>query len=283
MNQIQIVDTATVTTNLGFGTAALMGRLGEKESLRLLARAYDEGIRYFDTAPSYGYGEAEALVGRFARTKRDIAIGTKFGLLAGGRSSPLVRFVVNVARPVARAMPKVRSRAGALARDRMPALSNFNLDVAKSSLVSSLRKLRRDCIDVFLLHECRVADLMGTDLLTFLSDAVRRGDIRTFGLGTDPDTIAYAATLAPEFCRVLQFENNVANRNIERIDLHGARRTLITHSPFGGVGNTLSGTPAQNLRFALRSNHGGIVLFSTTNEARVSANVCVAGESGADA
>ena len=50
--------------------------------LRLLETAYAHGIRHFDTAPLYGQGEAESLLGQFSRGKRDsITITTKFGLI----------------------------------------------------------------------------------------------------------------------------------------------------------------------------------------------------------
>jgi aryl-alcohol dehydrogenase-like predicted oxidoreductase len=265
------------TTALGFGSAALLGRIGDKESRRLLERAYDEGIRYFDTAPAYGYGRAEALIGAFAARKSDVAIATKFGLSFQGRSSPLLKYAANVARPILRNMPNVRGRVGSLARSKTPAVSNFTVDAARESLDASLRKLRRDCIDVFLLHECRKADLANAELLEFLNDAVRRGLIRAFGIGTDPETVAYAANEAPGFDRVLQFANNAASRNLERLNVAREDRTIVTHTPFGGVGK-VAADPSESLRYALRSNRRGIVLFSTTREERISANVRVAND-----
>lgn len=65
---------------LGFGTSQLMGRVGRKQSLRLMEVAFDAGIRHFDTAPLYGLGAAEAMVGEFARKRRaEITITSKFG------------------------------------------------------------------------------------------------------------------------------------------------------------------------------------------------------------
>ena len=55
---------------LGFGTSQLMGRIGRRQSLRLMEVAFAAGIRHFDTAPLYGLGAAEAMVGKFAANKR---------------------------------------------------------------------------------------------------------------------------------------------------------------------------------------------------------------------
>jgi aryl-alcohol dehydrogenase-like predicted oxidoreductase len=69
-------------SRLGFGTSGIMGAaLTTSRRLRLLETAYAHGIRHFDTAPLYGQGEAESLLGQFSRGKRDsITITTKFGL-----------------------------------------------------------------------------------------------------------------------------------------------------------------------------------------------------------
>ena len=61
-------------TGLALGTVGLGMKYGfclsatydetsrRNESLKIIRKAYDEGIRFFDTAPTYG--EAETLIGR---------------------------------------------------------------------------------------------------------------------------------------------------------------------------------------------------------------------------
>jgi len=58
--------------------------------LRLLEAAWDSGIRHFDTAPLYGQGEAELLLGRFLRNRRDtVSLTSKFGLLPASHPWPM--------------------------------------------------------------------------------------------------------------------------------------------------------------------------------------------------
>ena len=57
-------------SRLGYGTTSLMAVQGSEERLALLECAYDSGILHFDTAPYYGYGEAERVMGKFLRGKR---------------------------------------------------------------------------------------------------------------------------------------------------------------------------------------------------------------------
>ena len=73
-------------TGLGFGTAPLGNlyrAISEDEAQAILARAWEAGIRYFDTAPLYGLGLSETRLNHFLRDKpRDAyVLSTKVGRL----------------------------------------------------------------------------------------------------------------------------------------------------------------------------------------------------------
>lgn len=73
-------------TKLGFGMAPLGGLYApvtDDEAAVTLAHAWDLGIRYYDAAPLYGYGQAERRLGRMlARHPRDqFVVSTKVGRL----------------------------------------------------------------------------------------------------------------------------------------------------------------------------------------------------------
>ena len=74
-----------MNVSLGFGTWGLggdaYGTISENDALRLLETAYDLGIRFFDTSPSYGDGRAEGILGAFQKQHSDIQIFTKVGML----------------------------------------------------------------------------------------------------------------------------------------------------------------------------------------------------------
>src|ERR1700693_2773414 len=50
------------TSVLGFGCGSVLGRVGRGASLRAMHIAWDAGIPLFDTARSYGSGDAEAVL-----------------------------------------------------------------------------------------------------------------------------------------------------------------------------------------------------------------------------
>ena len=71
-------------SELGIGTAPIGGWpkiIEEEKALETLETAWGNGVRYFDTAPMYGYGMAEERLGKFLKTKdRDtFVISTKVG------------------------------------------------------------------------------------------------------------------------------------------------------------------------------------------------------------
>ena len=73
-----------VVTRMGLGGAPLGDHfevIDEGQAQRVLQAAWDAGIRYFDTAPFYGYGKSEHRVGHFLRQqpRREYTISTKVG------------------------------------------------------------------------------------------------------------------------------------------------------------------------------------------------------------
>ncbi len=82
-------------TRIGIGTAPIgsipdwriyWGPQDEGESIRTIEAALDLGINWIDTAPFYGWGRAERIVGKALQGKRDkVYIFTKCGTLQDGQ------------------------------------------------------------------------------------------------------------------------------------------------------------------------------------------------------
>lgn len=273
LRNITIYGTDIQTTALGFGTSSLMGKLNKTESLRLLEVAYDNGIRHFDTAPPYGYGEAEAVLGAFLRTHPDATVATKFGLYWPKGPSLLFTRGKQLVRPLLRAFPALRTQARHLVHTGVAPSSRFDADTAAASLATSLRRLHREHIDIFELHECRIPDLTNDRLLDFLLRAQARGDIRSFGIATDIATIKYSAASARSYASVLQFANNMHEPHLRETPSLAVERTCITHSLFGGIQNSPRPSVISALSYAQAHNPNGIVLFSSQNIRHIVDNV----------
>src|SRR5271165_1089688 len=78
--------TGVSVSEIGLGTAPLgdlFDKVDDDEAAELVAAAWDGGVRYFDTSPWYGKGQAEHRVGRalYRRPRDELAISSKIGRL----------------------------------------------------------------------------------------------------------------------------------------------------------------------------------------------------------
>jgi aryl-alcohol dehydrogenase-like predicted oxidoreductase len=293
MRKVALPGTDLVPSRLAFGSALLMGRLGRRESVRLLEVAHETGITHFDTARSYGYGEAESAVGTFlARHRDDVTVTTKLGMAPprGGRGLRLAKAVARVA---TRRAPGLRRLAGRRAQ-QLGQAGRFDPREARASLETSLHELRTETVDILLLHECRPADLETEGLLQFLEEAVREGKVRWFGIGTDGESTRAILSRRPEFAHVVQVAHNVVDPTLER--LPGlAGRAVITHSAVRPALEPLLDAARRQrwsealgvdcaspdvvgrllLAYALESNRDGVVLFASASEERIRSNAAL--------
>ena len=170
-------------TEIGMGTAPL-GNLyravSDEEADAVLAGAWDGGVRYYDTAPLYGFGLAEARLNRFLRDKpRDeYVLSTKVGRL--------LRAVPPAERDGVGKWFDVPSRRE---------VYDYGHDGVRRSVEDSLERLGVDRIDVLFAHDldrpnhgtgldARLEELMagGYGALVSLRE---QGVIRAFGAGVN--------------------------------------------------------------------------------------------------
>ena len=84
--RVSLGRTSLGVTRLGFGGAEIGGLyqpVEEAEAVALVRHAWDLGLRYFDTAPLYGYGNSERRLGRAldGRHRDAYVLSTKVGRL----------------------------------------------------------------------------------------------------------------------------------------------------------------------------------------------------------
>src|SRR5580693_9395326 len=84
---MQISGTNFVSSRIALGTWAIGGWMwggtDEKESIRTIHAAFDQGINLIDTAPIYGQGRSEEIVGEALRQhgrRQNILVATKVGI-----------------------------------------------------------------------------------------------------------------------------------------------------------------------------------------------------------
>ena len=306
MQTIPLADTNRQTTRLGFGCGSIMGATNRRDSLKLLETAYEAGIRHFDVAPMYGYGEAETCLGEFLERHRgQITVTTKYGI-APPKKSAIIKLGRSITGPIVRKIPGLkRSLAHAAnAAIRNPERPSFTAAQAKASLDRSLLALRTGHIDLWLLHEATARDLRDDTLLSLLEAEVKKGTIGAFGIGSSAEKIPALLAEHPAYCRTLQYEWSILDSPISdtpastsapfRIHhgaltrnfrgLHGA---LIKNKSLCQSWSASTNTDLSNaetlahlmLKTSLIMNPDSIILFSSKNPAHIHANVHTAANS----
>ena len=127
-------------TRLGLGGTTfgnMYSALDDQEGLDVIDASYMAGVRYFDTAPLYGYGMSETKMGPgLARYNRDeIAISSKVGYVLKERQEgdDYVDLFVDA--------PKLTS------------YFDYSRDAVLRSIEGSLKRLKTDRLDIVLIHD----------------------------------------------------------------------------------------------------------------------------------
>ncbi len=137
MNKRKVGRTGIEVDVLGVGGAPLGGNFADltrSDAAGLLQTALDAGLSYFDTAPFYGFGRSERVVGDMLRGRRYV-ISTKVGrlLLPGPVDDPMHYGMV----------------------DPLPfhPVYDYSYDGVMRSFEDSLQRLGLDRIDLLLVHD----------------------------------------------------------------------------------------------------------------------------------
>ncbi|MHC2277823.1 D-threo-aldose 1-dehydrogenase [Bradyrhizobium diazoefficiens] len=179
-------------TSIGLGSAPLGGLftpVSDADAQATLERGWSAGIRFYDTAPLYGFGLAERRLGAFLRQQpRDsYVISTKVGRL-------------------------LRSGDGAAAEDehykstpRERPVFDFSYDGVMRSVEESLARLGLDRVDVLLVHD---PDEHYDDAVAGALRALQRlrteGTVKAIGAGMNQsDMLVRFAETVPVDCFLL--------------------------------------------------------------------------------
>jgi len=144
--------TPLTVTRLGFGSAPIGGlfsAVADADAIATVGRAWELGIRYFDTAPLYGYGASERRVGAaLADVPRDeLTISTKVGRL--------IRPSDGLAEDAAIDRQELDGRQNAFYVGTGPVrpVFDYSYDGVMQSLEESLGRLGLEHVDIAYIHD----------------------------------------------------------------------------------------------------------------------------------
>src|SRR5215469_15682508 len=221
MEHARIADVAIPVSRVGLGTWAMggfqWGGTDDDQSVRTIHTALDLGITLIDTAPAYGFGHSEEVVGRAIAEsgKRDrVVLATKVGLERHG--DVLYR----------------NSTRGQIFEE----------------VEVSLRRLRTDYIDLYQVHWPDL-DTPYEETAAALLDLQRAGKIRAIGVSN------YSIEAMEQFRRVAPLASaqpplNLFERQAQRYILSWCRENAVATLTYGALcRGLLSGAINQNTKF----------------------------------
>jgi aryl-alcohol dehydrogenase-like predicted oxidoreductase len=186
------------------GMSYAYGHPDDAESLRVLDRALELGINFWDTAEMYGPFTNEELLGRALKGKprQDVIIATKFAWKFGPKGEQI-------------------------GLDGSPSH-------IRESIEGSLKRLGTDYIDLYYQHRLD-PDTPVEETVGALADLVKEGKVRYIGLSeVGPGTIRRAHAVHP--LTAVQSEYSLWERGVEEKVLPALRELgvgFVAYSPMG--------------------------------------------------
>lgn len=204
MRQRALGKTGLVVSALGLGTYGVSGdgygSVDPHDARESIERALELGVTLFETADAYGAGAMEALFGELLAQKPEAIVVTK----------------------------------GGIDRGTEPPRRRFDADYLRAAIERSRKRLRRDAVDVFLLHNPSEEAITDKGALDTLFEAKQRGHIKHVGLSTGRAAVAQLAL--EKGAEVISLPYNLLHvHEMNRIagDVLMHRPGVLTHSPLG--------------------------------------------------
>lgn len=152
-------------SEVGFGLwTTATGWWGDKsddDAVALLREALDLGVTLYDAADTYGNGRSEEQLAKAFPGRRDrVVYATKFGYdFANARDAR---------------------------RGQMELPQDFSPAFVRKALEGSLQRLQTDYVDIYQMHNARMAQIDDDALWELLAALKSEGKIRTYGVALGP-------------------------------------------------------------------------------------------------
>jgi D-threo-aldose 1-dehydrogenase len=188
--------TGLEVTAFGFGTAPIgnfLREIDEETSAAMIDRAWEAGVRFFDTSPLYGHGLAELRLGQGLRWKRreDFVLASKVGRVLRPAPREAIRFA-----------PWVNAAPFTLHFD-------YSYDGTMRSIEDSLQRMGTDWMDVCFIHDIDRFS-RGADQPKVFAEAMDgcwralsslrdQGVLKAIGVGVNEWEVCHAALEARDF------------------------------------------------------------------------------------
>jgi D-threo-aldose 1-dehydrogenase len=254
MRRVILPGTDMSISRFSFGTASLFNAGSGKRRANLLASAYDHGFTHFDTAPYYGFGTAERDLKPLLAAHPDVTVATKVGIYSpGGEAQPEVTVFL-------------RKAGGRIVSALSRPTIDWSIARARNSLTASLRRLGRERVDLYLLHEPEL-ELLDTDEWSRWLES-ERDRVARFGIAVDSRRLKPFLTAFGPLTSIIQTADSISDREADVIrQCH--RPLQITYGYVRAAQRNGPVDVRALLAGALRRNRCGSVIVTTRKPERL--------------
>lgn len=268
---------------VGFGCVALSAHPNLGSALKCLKTAWDCGIRHFDTAPLYGQGYSEAILGVFlqslpATERLEVRITSKFGLGPCGdiplnpRWALPLNFLKKRIQLIRTSRMNGEQQSSIMAGnglERRTESRTVKLSDVQRQFEWTMRRLGVDQLSIYLGHELSEEGLRD-EVRGFLARQVHEGYISHLGLGGKMDLLQ--AHEGNEWADLTVFQYSGRNDGIAQFMENRSENLHIHHGVIAGSrdGDEL---PSRLLAKHLDAFPSARVLFSSTRPERIQENL----------
>ena len=197
MKRTSVEGSNKVLSAVGLGCSrvgSFSNPLSGSEVRRLLAAAFDSGVSVFDTADVYGQGDSERELGRFlSGHRRDAA----FVVTKGGKLFSTKMRLMRPFKPLLKPLLSRGGRSAVTARRTDEISSDFSPSQIVRAVEGSLRRLRADTLDGFLLHSPPASVVAGASIWEAIVRLKQAGKITTFGVSCDTKEVLAQSLKVP--------------------------------------------------------------------------------------
>lgn len=254
MQQIILPGTDIKMSRFSFGTASLFNVGSQKERQKLLAAACDNGFTHFDTAPYYGFGIAERDLKPILASHPDVTVTTKVGLYSPGGENQSATSVF------------IRKAAGRLFKPISRPAVDWSVARARDALSASLKRLGRERVDLYLLHEPDMHLINTEEWLRWLESEKDR--VAYFGIGGDEKRLIPFIDKPNPLATVIQALDSNINHEAAPI-LQSGRELQMTYGYIAAMHKHGLNNFEETLVQALRRNTTGSIIVSTKKVERL--------------
>ena len=277
---------------IGFGCVQLSSFRSASQALKSLKSAFDQGIRWFDTAPLYGQGYSELLLGKFLKSlpaseRRAVLVTSKFGLGPSTRPKlpPEIALPLNHIRKTIQLNQTTQTKTSKAEnlhfehpKPAPKAHRRIDVNYLKQQFRGTCERIGLDHFHGYLGHELLPAFLT-EEAMAFLQSLKHSGRIQEIGIGVAAHHILHAKTDAFAGIDLLQYNGNDPATSLQLMERFPNHRHI--HHSILKAAPHLSANPEERLRQHAQNFPEARIIFSSSKTAHIQTNARAITESHA--